>query len=76
MKAFALFLVLLILPFAYSDEPNGKADLILTNAAIWTVDSKLPQAEAVAIRDDRILAVGSSGEILKFKTKTTLAGVN
>ncbi len=38
-------------------------DLIFTNGHVVTVDVDLPEAEAVAIRGDRILAVGSRDEI-------------
>ena len=36
------------------------ATLVLINGNVYTMDKALPQAEAVAIRGDRILAVGSS----------------
>ena len=39
------------------------ADLIVTNARIWTVDKSRPQAEALAVLGDRIVAVGSSTEV-------------
>ena len=39
------------------------ADIILTNAKIITVDAGFSIAEAIAIADDRILAVGSAAEI-------------
>lgn len=39
------------------------ADLILSNGAVYTLNPEQPWAEAVAIGDGRILAVGSSGEI-------------
>lgn len=39
------------------------ADLILTNATVYTMDDSLRTAEAIAIRDGRILAVGSTQEI-------------
>ncbi|MCP4726515.1 MAG: amidohydrolase, partial [bacterium] len=39
------------------------ADLVLTNGKIWTVDKDLPEAEAVAVWQDKILAVGTSEEI-------------
>ena len=39
------------------------ADLIITNARVWTVDRDRPTAEAVAIRGDRIAAVGTRGEV-------------
>ena len=42
-----------------------QADLILTNAKVYTVDSAFSIAGAIAIKDGRIAAVGSSGEISK-----------
>ncbi|MEZ5751319.1 MAG: amidohydrolase family protein [Paracoccaceae bacterium] len=39
------------------------ADLILTNARIRTMDTARPFAEAIAIANGRILAVGSAGDI-------------
>ncbi len=38
------------------------ADLIIRNARVWTVDRSRPEAEAVAILGDRIVAVGSNQE--------------
>jgi predicted amidohydrolase YtcJ len=45
--------------------PQGKpsADVIVTNARIWTVDKTRPQAEAIAIIGERIVAVGSVAEV-------------
>jgi predicted amidohydrolase YtcJ len=40
------------------------ADLILTDARVWTVDESLPWAEAVAIAGDRILAVGGTNAVM------------
>jgi predicted amidohydrolase YtcJ len=37
--------------------------LIITNAAVYTVDKQHPTAEAVAVIGDRVVAVGSSTEI-------------
>ncbi len=42
------------------------ADLVITDAQIVTMDQSRANAEAVAIKNDRILAVGSDAEILKF----------
>ena len=39
------------------------ATLMITNAAIYTVDKQHPKAEAVAVIGDRIVAVGSSAEM-------------
>src|SRR5437667_2192361 len=44
-------------------QPKPTATLIITNAAVYTVDKQHPMAEAVAVIGDRIVAVGSSAEI-------------
>jgi predicted amidohydrolase YtcJ len=48
-------------------DANGQskpsATLIVTNAAVYTVDKQHPKAEAVAVIGDRIVAVGSRAEI-------------
>lgn len=41
-----------------------QADLIVTNANIYTVDSLFSKAEAFAVKDGKFLAVGTSKEIL------------
>lgn len=38
-------------------------DLIVTNGAVLTMDPARPEAEAVAVADGRITAVGSRAEI-------------
>jgi len=40
------------------------ADLILVNCRAYTVEDDNPLAEAIAVRDGRILAVGRSGDVL------------
>jgi predicted amidohydrolase YtcJ len=44
---------------------TGAGVTVLTNADIVTVDEALPSAEAVAIRDGRILAVGTAADVLR-----------
>src|SRR5438094_5463478 len=44
-------------------QPKPTATLIITNAAVYTVDKQHPRAEAVAVVGDRIVAVGSRAEI-------------
>jgi len=39
------------------------ADTIIQNAHVWTVDPSRPEAEAVAILGDRIVAVGSRQQV-------------
>ena len=55
-------------------DPQGAgpvADLLLVNADVVTVDEALPRAEAVAIRGDRILDVGTSEEMSKHRGEHT-----
>ncbi len=46
-------------------------DLILHNGLIYTVQPTAPAATAIAIRDGRILAVGTDAQILALAGKTT-----
>jgi len=39
------------------------ADTVYLNARVYTFDSSVPRAEAVAVRDGRVLAVGSSADM-------------
>ena len=45
--------------------------LILFNGKIWTVNPAEPEAQAVAIAGNRIVAVGTDAEILKLKDPET-----
>ena len=47
------------------------ADLILHSGKIVTVDKDFSIREAIAVKDGRILAVGSSADILKLRGNTT-----
>lgn len=42
---------------------NQAPDLIVLNAAIYTLDSALPRAQALAIKDGRFILVGSNAEV-------------
>jgi predicted amidohydrolase YtcJ len=46
---------------AAADGPD--ADLVVSNAKVYTVDSRSPQAEAFAIKASRFTAVGSNADI-------------
>jgi predicted amidohydrolase YtcJ len=48
------------------------ADLILTNAQVYTLDRDLEMAEAIAIQNGRIIAVGSTAEVLEFAGDPTV----
>lgn len=44
-----------------------EADLILHNGSIWTVDQNNRTAEAVAIKNDKFIAVGSNRDVLRHR---------
>lgn len=57
-------------------QTKPAADLILTNAKIWTGDKSHPNAEAVAVIGDRIVAVGTATEIDAWRgTKTKIMDI-
>jgi hypothetical protein len=45
---------------------SARADLVLLHGTIITVDSQKPRAEALAVRGDKIVAVGTDAEIQKL----------
>lgn len=51
--------------------PSAPADLVIVNARVYTVDPGQPHAEAVAIRGDRLVAVGRTAEALAFRGSST-----
>ena len=50
---------------------NVQADLVLRNGKIVTVEDQWPHVSALAIIGDRIAAIGSDRDILKFIGKET-----
>ena len=60
--------LVLIIPFKAS---YAAPDLIIINADIRTADPKRMTAEAIAIKDGKFFAIGSSSEIEKLKDKDT-----
>ena len=62
MKKLTILLLLLI---SLSCANKEQADLIVTNANIYTVDPNFSKAEAVAIRNGKFVGVGTTESILK-----------
>ena len=62
MKKFYLIVIALL---AFSCENKEEADLIVTNANIYTVDADFSKASSVAIKDGKFVGVGNTEEILK-----------
>ena len=66
-----LLAVLLLSPAAAAPAPGPAADLLLTHGKVWTADPAKPRAEAVAVRDGRVVFVGSDAEAVRWKGGTT-----
>lgn len=63
MRLFRLVLCLLAISIVGIAQKQPAADLIVTNAKVWTVDAHHPTAEALAVIGDKIVAVGSVADI-------------
>jgi predicted amidohydrolase YtcJ len=64
-------LVLICTPMILVGQTHPSAELIVTNANVYTVDKNQPHAEAVAVIGDRIVAVGSASDIDQWRGATT-----
>ena len=60
---FATLILICIVGSKLVAQSKPAADLIITNAKVWTVDKTHPTAQAVAVLGDRIVAVGSNADI-------------
>ncbi|MGE0441529.1 MAG: amidohydrolase [Gemmatimonadales bacterium] len=65
-------LAALVAGLAACAAAGPEADLIVRNARIWTGDSSNPWATALAVRGERLLAVGTDGEARAHRTRTTV----
>jgi len=64
---FILFLLLTCIAFAQ----NKSADLILVNGKVYTVSKKQPWAEAVVVKDGKIIYVGKEKEARAYANANT-----
>jgi len=69
--AAALCTILLALSDASAQKNSAFADTVIVNGKIYTLNPQKPWAEALAIRADLIVAVGSDAEIAKLQSKST-----
>jgi len=61
MKVIILLGLLVIGLFVHAQE----ADMVIRNANVYTVDASLPKAEAVGVKDGKIIYVGSNDGVKK-----------
>jgi predicted amidohydrolase YtcJ len=66
VKGFSIIFIALLFLLGVSCQStskNERADLVFRNGLLWTVNPNQPWAEAVAVRGNRILKVGTFSEI-------------
>ena len=66
-----LFLMLLCAVMIFSCSGIKNADLVIHNGKILTVDQEFSVKEAVAVKGDKIIFVGSNEEVQRFIGQTT-----
>jgi predicted amidohydrolase YtcJ len=79
MRLTLTFLLLLVVGTAVfaAEAEDGAPATILIEGRIWTSDPRRPWADAVAVRDERIVAVGAREDLQKYlgdKTRVIDAG--
>lgn len=67
----ALLAILLLAPLVAAPAPEPAADLLLTGGRVWTADPSRPWAEAVGVRDGRVVFVGHDAEAARLKGPKT-----
>ncbi|MGY8656448.1 MAG: hypothetical protein ACKVJX_22755, partial [Verrucomicrobiia bacterium] len=50
---------------------GAEADALFYNGVIHTVDGERPRAEAVAVREGRVIFVGSNADALQYRGEGT-----
>ncbi len=71
LSSLCLFSVCVSTVLATSNTPSQPADVIVTNARIYTMDPQHKWAEAIAIRGERIVALGDRKDIETFRGPAT-----
>ena len=54
-----------------ASKAQGYADMVLVHGKVWTENPLQPEAQAIAIEGNRIMAVGDSDAILKLAGRKT-----
>lgn len=69
MRNIIILLSITTIMFCSSCNQSEKAELVIINGKILTMDDNNPSAQAIAIKDEKIIAVGSTSEIMKLIQK-------
>ena len=73
IKKIILSVICFCMFFVTANAQKITADLIVVNAKVRTMDASKPSAEAVAVLDNKIIAVGSNAEIRTLVGEKTRA---
>jgi predicted amidohydrolase YtcJ len=71
MKVLSILLSILLFNFAPSGTKIESADLIFINANVYTTNDRQPHAEAVAVKGDRIVFVGTGAAARAYQGAKT-----
>lgn len=71
MKVYLLAFSLLLLTFSPAETKVTPADLIFSNGNIYTANDRAPHAQAIAVRRDRIVYVGTNAGAKQFQGANT-----
>ncbi|MGE3842302.1 MAG: hypothetical protein AB7I50_12000 [Vicinamibacterales bacterium] len=64
MKKLCVVLVAAVVWWTGGAAQTARADLVLINGKIVTVDDRFSIAQAIAVKDDRIVVVGTNADVL------------
>ena len=68
---FLFYFIIIFTSVQSCTQESATADLIITNAKIWTGNDAQAFAESMIISADTILAIGNSSDIIQYKNKHT-----
>jgi predicted amidohydrolase YtcJ len=76
MKNLIITLSITIMILSVSCAQKEKADLVIINGKVLTIDEKNPTAQAIAIKGETIIAVGTTKEISGYIDQRTTKVIN
>jgi predicted amidohydrolase YtcJ len=71
MKIFALITSIALLGLVSVNTKPEPADMVFRNGNIYTANDRQPRAEAIAVKGNRIVFVGTNSEAKKYEGKAT-----
>jgi predicted amidohydrolase YtcJ len=71
MKLFLIVVSVLLISLIPAQQSVQSADIVFKNGNVYTVNDKEPRAEAIAVKADRIVFVGSNAAAAKYVGQNT-----